>query len=75
MWGVVYEVDGLAWQQIDARQRRAGYREERVAVVGPDRDEQDASVYVARTEMIDDSIPLGRIETRSSPRQGKRASR
>jgi hypothetical protein len=56
VWGVVYEVDGLAWQQIDEGQRGAGYREERVTVVGPDRAEHDASVYVARVEMIDDSI-------------------
>ena len=56
VWGVVYEVDELAWQQIDEGQRGAGYREERVTVVAPDRDEHDASVYVARAEMIDDSI-------------------
>ena len=56
VWGVVYEVDGLDWQQIDEAQRGAGYREERVTVVGPDGVEHDASVYVARAEMIDDSI-------------------
>jgi gamma-glutamylcyclotransferase len=56
VWGVVYEVDGIAWQQIDEAQRGAGYREERVTVVDPDRTEHDASVYVARTEMIDDSM-------------------
>jgi gamma-glutamylcyclotransferase (GGCT)/AIG2-like uncharacterized protein YtfP len=56
IWGVVYEVDVLAWQQIDEAQRGAGYREERVAVVDPDGAEHDASVYVARAEMIDDSI-------------------
>jgi gamma-glutamylcyclotransferase (GGCT)/AIG2-like uncharacterized protein YtfP len=56
VWGVVYEVDGLAWRQIDEGQRGAGYREERVTVVGPDRDEHDASVYVARTEMIDETL-------------------
>ena len=56
VWGVVYEVDRLAWQQIDEGQRDAGYREERVTVVGPDGAEHDASVYVACDEMIDDSI-------------------
>ena len=56
VWGVVYDVDGLAWQQIDEAQRGAGYREERVTVVGPDGAEYDASVYVARVEMIDDSM-------------------
>ena len=56
IWGVVYEVDGLAWQQIDEAQRGAGYREERVTVVGPGGAEYDASVYVARAEMIDDSM-------------------
>ena len=30
VWGVVYEVDSLAWQQIDEGQRGAGNREERV---------------------------------------------
>lgn len=56
IWGVVYEVDGLSWQQIDEGQRAHGYRDERVTVVGPDGDEHDASVYVARAEMIDDSM-------------------
>ena len=56
VWGVVYEVDGLAWRQIDEGQRDAGYREEHVAVVAPDGAEHDASVYVACAEMIDDSI-------------------
>jgi gamma-glutamylcyclotransferase len=56
VWGVVYEVDATAWQQIDEAQRGAGYREERVTVVGPDGAEHDASVFVARAEMIDDSI-------------------
>ena len=56
VWGVVYEVDGLGWQQIDEGQRAAGYRDERVTVVGPDGAEHDASVYVARAEMIDDSM-------------------
>jgi gamma-glutamylcyclotransferase (GGCT)/AIG2-like uncharacterized protein YtfP len=56
VWGVVYEVDRVGWQQIDEAQRGAGYREERVTVVGPDGTEHDASVYVARTEMIDDSM-------------------
>ncbi len=56
VWGVVYEVDAPAWQQIDEAQRGAGYREERVTVVGPDGAEHDASVYVARADMIDDSI-------------------
>ena len=52
----MYEVDGLGWEQIDKAQRDAGYREERVTVVGRDGVEHDASVYVARAEMIDDSI-------------------
>ncbi len=56
VWGVVYEVDGAAWQQIDEAQRGAGYREERVTVIAPDGAEHGASVYVARAEMIDDSI-------------------
>ena len=56
VWGVVYEVDGPARQQIDEAQRGAGYREERVTVVGPDGAEHDASVFVARAEMIDESI-------------------
>jgi gamma-glutamylcyclotransferase (GGCT)/AIG2-like uncharacterized protein YtfP len=56
VWGVVYEVDGLDWQRIDEGQRAAGYREERVTVVGPDGAEHDASVYVARAEMIDGSM-------------------
>ena len=56
VWGVLYEVDGVALQQIDEAQRDAGYREERVTVVGPEGAEHDASVYVARAEMIDDSI-------------------
>ena len=49
-------MNGVAWQRIDEAQRGAGYREERVTVVGPDGAEHDASVYVARAEMIDDSI-------------------
>src|SRR6476660_6459334 len=56
VWGVVYEVDGLGLQQIDEGQRAAGYRDERVTVVGPDGTDYDASVYVARAEMIDDSL-------------------
>ena len=56
VWGVIYELDRPAWQQIDEAQRGAGYREERVTVVGPGGAEHDASVYVARAEMIDDSI-------------------
>ncbi len=56
VWGVLYEVDAPDWQQIDEAQRAAGYREERVTVVGPDGAEHDASVYVARAEMIDDSL-------------------
>lgn len=56
IWGVVYEVDGPSWRQIDQGQRAHGYRDERVIVVGPDGDEHDASVYVARAEMIDDSM-------------------
>jgi gamma-glutamylcyclotransferase (GGCT)/AIG2-like uncharacterized protein YtfP len=61
VWGVVYEVDGRGWQQIDDGQRAAGYREERVTVVGPDGAKHDVSVYVARADMIDDSM----IPTRS----------
>ena len=49
-------MDGLDWHLIDEGQRAAGYREERVTVVGPDGAEHDASVYVARVEMIDDSL-------------------
>ena len=56
VWGVVYEVDGLDGQHIDEGQRAAGYRDERVTVVCPDGTEHDASVYVARAEMIDHSI-------------------
>lgn len=56
IWGVVYEVDGLSWQQIDEGQRAHGYRDEHVTVVGPNGDEHDATVYVARDEMIDDSM-------------------
>jgi gamma-glutamylcyclotransferase len=56
VWGVVYEVDDLSWQEIDEGQRDHGYREERVTVVGPGGAEHDASVYVARAEMIDDSL-------------------
>ncbi len=61
IWGVVYEVDSVGWQEIDAGQRAHGYREERVTVIGEGGDEHDASVYVARDEMIDDSM----IPTRS----------
>ncbi len=56
IWGVVYEVDHQGWQEIDEGQRAHGYREERVTVVGPDGAEHDASVYVARAEMIDESL-------------------
>ena len=56
VWGVLYEMDGDGWQQIDDAQQAAGYRDERVKVVGPDGTEHDASVYVARAEMIDDSM-------------------
>jgi gamma-glutamylcyclotransferase len=56
VWGVVYEVDDLGAQQIDDGQRAAGYREERVTVAGPVGAEHDASVYVARAEMIDDTV-------------------
>ena len=56
VWGVVYEVDEASGQQVDDGQRAAGYREERVTVVGADGGEHDASVYVARAEMIDDSM-------------------
>ncbi len=45
-----------AGSNIDEAQRGAGYREERVTVVGSQGAEHDASVYVARAEMIDDSI-------------------
>jgi AIG2-like family len=56
VWGVVYEVDSVDGRHIDEGQRAAGYRDERVTVVGPDGVEHGASVYVAREEMIDDSI-------------------
>jgi hypothetical protein len=49
-------VDGRDWQHIDEGQRAAGYRDERVTVVGLDGAEHAASVYVARAEMIDDSL-------------------
>ena len=56
VWGVVYEVDGLGQQQIDDGQRAHGYRRESVTVVGPDSAEHDVSVYVARADMVDDSM-------------------
>lgn len=56
IWGVVYEMDGLGLAAIDEGQRSHGYRAECVTVVGPDGDEHDALVYVARAEMIDDSM-------------------
>jgi hypothetical protein len=56
VWGVLYELDDLGWQQVDDAQRAAGYRAERVAVVGPDGAGYAASVYVALDEMIDDSM-------------------
>jgi hypothetical protein len=55
-WRILVEDTDTGWQQIDAGQRAAGYRDERVTVVGPDGAEHDASVYVARAEMIDDSM-------------------
>lgn len=59
VWGVVYEVDGIGWKQIDEGQRSAGYRDERVTVVAPQGVEHEVSVYVAETNMIDDStMPL-----------------
>ena len=61
MWGVVYEVDRVGRQEIEEGQCAHGYREERVTVIGADGDEHKASVYVARDEMIDDSM----IPTRS----------
>lgn len=54
VWGVVYEVDGVGWKQIDDGQRAAGYRDERVTVVAPDGVEHEVSVYVAGAEMIDE---------------------
>ena len=56
VWGVVYEVDDLDGRRLDEGQRAAGYRDERVTVLGPDGTEHDASVYVAPAEMIDDSL-------------------
>ena len=44
VWGVVYELDGPASQHLDAAQREAGYREERVTVIATNGDEHDASV-------------------------------
>jgi hypothetical protein len=55
-WGVVYEVDEHGRGQIDDAQRAAGYRGERATVVDPTGAEHDVSVYVARAEMIDDSM-------------------
>jgi hypothetical protein len=56
VWGVVYEVDGADWHRIAEGQRAAGYRDERVTVAAPDGAEHDVSVYVARAEMIDDTM-------------------
>ena len=56
VWGVLYELDDHGSQQMDEGQRAAGYRDERVTVVGPDGTEHDATVYVACDEMIDDSL-------------------
>ena len=56
VWGVLYEVDDHAWQQVDEAQRAAGYRAESVAVAGSDGFEHEASIYVACADMIDDSI-------------------
>lgn len=71
VWGVVYEVDGLTWQQYDEGQRGAAYREERATVVGSDGPEHDASVYVPGTRgSTTRSCQCRRIETRSSRRHG-----
>ena len=56
VWGVLYEVDEFGRQQIDQGQREHGYREEPVTVAAPDGTEYDASVYVARADLIDDSM-------------------
>ena len=56
VWGVVYEVDGPGGQEIDERQHAAGYAGKGVVVVDPDGVEHDATVYVARIEMIDDAV-------------------
>ena len=56
VWGVIYELDGQASQQLDAAQREAGYREERVTVIATTGDEHDASVYIACEDMIDDTL-------------------
>ena len=61
VWGVVYEVDDLGLQQIREAQRAAGYREESATVVDPTDAKHDVVVYVARAEMIDDSL----VPTRS----------
>jgi hypothetical protein len=55
VWGVVFEVDDLGWEQIEDGQHAAGYRGERVNVVAPDGVEREVSVYVAPADMIDDS--------------------
>ena len=55
VWGVVYDVDGVAWKQVDEGQRAAGYHDERVTVVAPEGVEYEVSVYVAGAAMIDDS--------------------
>lgn len=56
VWGVVYEVDGVGEKQIDDAQRAAGYGVQHVTVIAPDAIEHEVSVYVARADLIDDSV-------------------
>jgi hypothetical protein len=56
VWGVVYELDGPASETVDAAQREAGYREEVVTVIAINGDALDVSLYIAREDMIDDTL-------------------
>jgi gamma-glutamylcyclotransferase (GGCT)/AIG2-like uncharacterized protein YtfP len=56
VWGVVYELDRPGSKHIDEAQRAAGYREERVTVIDPVGMEHDVVLYVARPDMIDESV-------------------
>jgi hypothetical protein len=60
VWGVVYELDDADGERIDEAQGAAGYREERVTVVAADGAALDASLYVARADMLDDSLTPAR---------------
>jgi gamma-glutamylcyclotransferase len=56
VWGVLYELDAQGWQEVDAAQRAAGYRAKSVGVAGTDGFTHEASMYIARADMVDDSI-------------------